>query len=117
MIAKVRDRGTFIPVLAVSLIANTASEEEFKAMQYLLGRVGYVDRMHPTVPPSILLTRLSGDGTPSWSDPHGWVDRTFVVAHKHIGENWASLRSGDVVDVEHILGETGTKKLSERLTT
>jgi hypothetical protein len=37
------------------------------------------------------------------------------VAHEWIIEHWAELGDGDVVDVQHILGETATKKVSERV--
>jgi hypothetical protein len=81
--------------------------------RYLLRRCGYTeDDRHPT----ILLARLDGDGTPSWSDPYGWADRTFAVAHDYIEKHWHELKDGDVVDVEFALGETKEPKVSERLT-
>lgn len=36
------------------------------------------------------------------------------TAHKYIEENWDALKDGDVVCVEHILGERETPKVSER---
>ena len=39
-----------------------------------------------------------------------------VRAHDYIAEHWAELDDGDVIDVEFILGEKPTKKISERET-
>jgi hypothetical protein len=36
------------------------------------------------------------------------------VAHDHIMRHWSTLKDGDVVDVEYILGEAATPKTSER---
>ena len=48
-------------------------------------------------------------------DPYNWTKcgRTMNVAHRHIEANWDKLASGDVVDVEFILGETSAPKESE----
>jgi len=48
-------------------------------------------------------------------DPYAWGDRTFFVAHQYIERNWGSLESGEVLDVEYILGESKTPKVSERV--
>lgn len=45
----------------------------------------------------------------------GLGGRTMETAHKWIIQNFSGLQDGDVVDVEFILGETSTKKVSERL--
>jgi hypothetical protein len=106
MIAKlfeVRDRATFLPVIATSM-TSPANEAEF----YLLRRAGY------GVQPLILLTRLDADGRPANYDPYAWGDRTMRVAHQHIQDHWLTLESGDVVDVEYILGERDAPKVSER---
>jgi len=42
--------------------------------------------------------------------------RTHRIAHNYIAENWPTLRDGDVVDVEFILGERSAAKQSERIT-
>lgn len=117
MIAKaleVRDRATFIPVLAVDMnpTDRLLSEQEL-AERYLLRRAGYACDGRPM----IVLTRLRAKNDPASYDPFDWNDgtRTFHEAHKYIIEHWAELRDGDVIDVEYILGETSTKKRSERL--
>lgn len=39
----------------------------------------------------------------------------MVEAHRYIESYFDKLNSGDVIDVEHILGETKEPKVSERL--
>jgi hypothetical protein len=40
--------------------------------------------------------------------------RTKKQAHHWIAEHWREIKDGDVIDVEYILGERPTKKISER---
>ena len=49
-------------------------------------------------------------------DCYGWPSnpRTYQVAHNYIATHWSALSDGDVIDVEFILGETDTRKTSER---
>jgi hypothetical protein len=101
---EIRDRNTFVPVLAVRL-RDDPSENSWKE-RYLLRRCGY------SIDGSVLLTRLDGSGKAT-SDPYDWADRTFATAHHHILEHWDELETGDVVDVEFILGETTEPKVSE----
>ena len=51
------------------------------------------------------------------NDPHYWNDRTRMTAHQYIIDHWHELSDGDVIDVEFILGEKSTRKISERHTT
>ena len=112
---EVRDRATFLPVIATLMVAepsNTAmfadTIESRNAEAFLLRRSGYGED------PLVLLTRLEGDGRPANYDPFSWGDRTMHVAHLYISANWDRLRSGDVVDVEYILAETPVPKTTER---
>jgi len=59
-----------------------------------------------------MITALTGERKAS-ADPYFWGDRTFTTAHFYITQEWAQLTSGDVVDVEFILGERTEPKLSE----
>ena len=99
---EIRDRSTFFAAVGIPVDGST----------YLARRSGYGERL-------ILFGRLGG-GTFRF-DPNDWSchesPRTFPVAHDYIAENWNTLVSGDVIDVEYILGETTEKKLSEELTT
>ena len=101
---EVRDAATFIPVIAIHLHTRTSEE------QYLLGRSGYENAED-----YVLLSRLNEQGPLTW-DPygHGTDARTLQVAHAYIQKNWNVLGSGDVVDVEYILGERDTVKESEQ---
>lgn len=101
---EIRDRATFIVAVAVdcSLSGNIYDYDD-----YLLRRAGYGSQC------SILLTRLDG-GMIAHGDPLEWGDRTWQVAHQYITDNWDQIADSEVVDVEHILGETTEKKVSER---
>lgn len=108
MIAKaleLRDEGTFIALLAVDMNPSD------RAQHYLLRRVGYPCDERPNV----VITKLSADGDRACNDPYYWKDRTFRTAHIYIIEHWNELSDGDVVDVQFILGETKTPKVSERV--
>ena len=100
---ELRDRATFIPLLAVEMKATRIKQS------YLLSRAGYGPGRS-----LILITRLDGKGKATY-DPYAWGDRTFHVAHLEIEKNWEILDDGDIVDVEFILGETKAPKLSEQL--
>jgi hypothetical protein len=105
---EVRDKGTFIPVLCVDMNPKAPN---MTRDHYLLRRCGYPCDGRP----NIIVTRLGGSG-PATNDYYTWGDRTWHVAHKYIVENWNALNDGDVVDVEWILGERDTPKVSERET-
>lgn len=101
---EVRDDGTFIPVLC---IRPTPDNE---AQRYLLRRDGYRGDFSE---PCIIMIDAQCRGVAY--DCYDWKDtRTKRTAHNFIAEHWAELRDGDVVDVEYILGEKPTKKMSER---
>lgn len=99
---EVRDRATFIPVFAIKV------KEDNPNQTYLLGRAGYHSPIHP-----ILLVDPRGSGR-AVADPYDWGNRTWTVAHDYIEKHYDTLKDGDVIDVEHILGETTKKKRSER---
>ena len=106
---EIRDKATFIPVLAVKLCPR--SEEE----RWLLARTGY-----GTSPlrqsEYVLLFKLAAGTGQATCDPYEWGDGgTMGPAHNFIQTTWHLLKSGDVVDVEHIRGESETPKRSERL--
>ena len=129
---EIRDKGTFIPAIAVALTVAEAKPgftaesyrgdaptdtERYLKEQYLLRRAGYsADRIrHYASEPYILLTDLTG-GRPCNYDAFDWTDRTWHFVHVYLDANWSKVRSGDVIDVEFILNETDTPKTSERLT-
>lgn len=113
---ELRDRMTFIPIVAVNcgVRETTRPLERTSEDQYLLRRAGYGPDCD-----CIILTRLDAQGGKSSQaccDPFMWNDRTFTVAHQYIEANWGELASGQVIDVEFLLGEVTTPKVSERET-
>ena len=103
---EIRDKMTFIPILAVRLNPNTEQD------RYLLARAGY-GKNRESQREYVQLIRINGGDGNSDCDPHGWGNRTMITAHQFIIEEWDSLASGAVIDVEYILGEATTVKRSE----
>lgn len=107
---EIRDEGTFIPAIAIWPRAETEGE------RWLWARSGYGSAVDDQSD-YILLGRIAGGTGPLTCDPfgHGLGGRTMRVAHEYIIEHWATLVTGDVIDVQHILGEHDTPVASERL--
>ena len=103
---EVRDRMTFIPVMAFVMESDNEAED------YLLGRCGWRVQGNPFV----VMNRLDCSCEPR-HNPDEWskASRTMRVAHEYIATNWSKLKTGDVVDVAYILGESAEPKTSERL--
>lgn len=106
MIAKaleIRDRATMIPVIAIKLHAANQGERA------LLAYSGF-----GTTPQDYVVVYKLQDSKGEY-DPFNWSSgsRTMNVAHQHIVKYFDVLKSGDVVCVEHILGERETPKTSE----
>lgn len=94
---EIRDRGTFIPALAVEVSG---------ADGWLARSAGYGHRC-------ILLTPLKGGN--STYDPYDWGgSRTMHTAHVYITENFDVLENEQVIDVEFILGEKDQPSMSDR---
>lgn len=104
---ELRDSATFIPVLATRL--NPACEAD----RFLFGRAGYSP--HAVVQSSyILLCRFDGGVGQCSCDPYDWSgSRTMTIAHQYMTQNWNKLTSGQVLDVEFIIGITSAPKESE----
>jgi hypothetical protein len=103
---EVRDRATFIPVMAIHIDGNCTDQED-----WLLRRSGYGkgegrDYVY-------LIHLQTGEGQ---YDPYKWgcCSRTLYEAHRYIVTHFDKLQTGDVIDVEFILGESVTKKTTER---
>lgn len=105
---EIRDRATFVPAMAVQLGSDHERE------QYLLRRAGWSRAAAEGNECRIMLYPMTGPR--AHTDPYDWGGRTFPIAHNYIIENWDSIIPGEVIDVEYILGETDTKKLSESIT-
>lgn len=115
---ELRDRATFIPIFAFRATAKpdlsdhglTAANEDFAQESWLFRRAGFGWNSH-----CVIVGRLecSGVDRNCTYDPYAWGGRTYPVAHKYIEEHFDELQSGQVLDVEFILGDTTTPKLSE----
>lgn len=104
---EVRDHMTFIPCIAIRM--GSTDERE----RWLMGRCGYgvtisAQKEH------ILFGRLDGSCR-LLADPWGGhrSGRTIRAAHNYAIGNWNKLKSGDVIDVEFIEGESDAPKVSE----
>ncbi len=74
---------------------------------YLMRRAGFGE-------PMIYLVMLSTEKCAY--DPYNWGrTRTMQIAHQWIEKNWDEAVSGQVVDVQAIIGETTEPKKSDRL--
>lgn len=108
---EIRDKATFIPAMAIRL--QSLREREL----WLLRRAGYGLRQlmgDTTLPPYIILCKL--DGVEAEYDPFQWRNRrTLSTAHQYLIDHWDDVHSGDLLDVEFILGEVDKPKVSERL--
>lgn len=105
---ELRDRATFIPMLAIRLIPGCEAD------RYLIARAGF-GREATSQGQHVIFVRLqTGSGS---HDPyeHGNT-RTFGTAHQYLLEHWDEVETGAVIDVEVLLGEKTTPKQSERLT-
>lgn len=102
---EIRDSATHIPAVSFRFEAKTEKE------RYLIARCGY-GRTLEEQKEHVMLVRL--EHMKANYDPHRWgTTRTMTVAHHYIIEHWDTLSSGDVVDVQFILGETDKPKVSE----
>lgn len=100
---ELRDEGTFIPLLCIKPGSPTVHEFESK----MAWRYGYKDSR------AIIVLHMSVPTRGCNVDPYEWGDRTFQTAHLHIEKNWDKLRTGDLIDVRVLLGETDTPCESE----
>lgn len=100
---EVRDRSTFTEVLATKMGSDNAKEK------FLLQRSGFIQPGY-----LVLLTNLSTQES-SYSRYNWTVGRTMGEAHRYIAHHFDDLTTGDVIDIEYILGESEVCKESERL--
>lgn len=115
---ELRDRSTFVPMFAVrcnaeSLFTHPTQTEQaqLNAEDYLLRRAGFDARSRHLV----IFGKLSQPGECNY-DPYYWSNsRTLGYAHAYIEEHWDELKSGQVIDVEHLRGERPGPRVSERL--
>lgn len=98
---ELRDVGTFIPLLCIKPQAGEdflTSPLSFTAK--MAWRYGYRDAR------AVIVTHMGEPRRGCHVDPYDWNDRTFKSAHLYIEEHWDELKSGALIDVRVILGET-----------
>lgn len=101
---EIRDRGTFIPALAIRLDPSDDRD------RWLLARAGF-GREAEDQGRYVLLINLVKDAP---YDPFGHGPaRTLGVVHQHLIEHFEEVGNGAVVDVEYLLGERAEPKTSE----
>lgn len=107
---EVRDRMTFLAVIAIKLEPGNEPD------RYLLAMSGYGLRAEKQRQYILMGKLQTGNLKCSSSDHEGYPTvRTLPMAHHHIQKHWEELTSGDVIDVEFILGEVEAPKISQRL--
>lgn len=100
---EVHDEATTLIVMA------TRPEYGDPAEAWCWGREGFADGTRYT-----MITYVTKGIT--HYDPYNWGSRTLFEAHQHIAKHFDTLKTGDVVDVEYIIGKRMSPKLSERFT-
>lgn len=110
---EIRDRGTFVPAVAVRLCSSNDQE------QYLLRRAGWSRESaagDETDGAEVAVALYPLTGNKANTDPYNWGGRTYPVVHQHLIVNWNDIEPGAVVDVEFLLGEVSAPKQSEAVT-
>ncbi len=107
---EVRDRMTFMPVICIKLAPGNEPDG------YLLAMAGY-GLLPESQGKFILMGKLQTGVLQNCPQDHSGYPavRTLPMAHQHIEKHWDELTSGDVIDVEFILGEVGVPKISQRV--
>lgn len=114
-IFEILDRATCMTMIATKLEASVVIDSSEDTMQFvremqLLNHVG----LGASGSYKLLVSTIDSGYAHSEIDPYGWEDsRTRITAHKYIEENWSFLKTGDVLDVEFILGEIPEPHVSE----
>ncbi len=104
---EIRDSATCISAYAFRPNDALDVDAPSRTKVFLLRRCGWSKGN-----PAIILGKI--DTGEAKTDPYAWgSSRTMQVAHIWVEENWESVESGQVIDVEFILGETTEKKQSD----
>lgn len=102
---EVRDRMTLVSVLAIRPCSGDEAE------RYLWGHAGYWEPEAYTIVVKLEGELEAHDDQFDWGPYNG---RTLGQAHRYIHEHWDELASGDVVDVEYVLGEVAAPKQQQQ---
>lgn len=104
-VLEIRNSNTFLPVICIKPVPDN------EAQRCLLRRDGYSCQ-----PDDPIIIMIDAQCRGVAYDPYDWPHdpRTKQNAHLYIEQHWRELKDGDVIDVEFILGETASQKVSER---
>ena len=108
---ELRDRGTFIPMFAFRVRVIDERPTISNAEQYL----AYARARYPRDGSQVILGRLDSPKQDTHCDPYEWGNLRMQQAHVHLIKEWENINSGDVIDIEFLLGEKLERKISERL--
>jgi hypothetical protein len=100
---EIRDEGTCISVWAIKPTADN------EAQRAILRHAGYGDH------PGDYVILMGAHDCDAAYNPMKQRGRTRQMAHLWIKEHFDTLKDGDVIDVEFIMGESETPKTSEIL--
>lgn len=108
-IIEIRDANTFIPAMAIKIYALNP------AQWYLIRRAGYSGNRdhHGNIILMKLVDSIATNDIFHWIEING-DSRTMPAAHTWIEKHFDEIKDGDVIDVQFILGETSSPKVSER---
>ena len=109
-IFEVRDRATLIPTIAICIDTFQFDKKINTVGDFLVNRAGYEGY-------NVRVSTLKDlQFKKSWKEWNYDLGRTLPEAHKWLATeyNFINSCSGDVIDVEYILGEVDKPKVSER---
>lgn len=109
---EIRDEGTNISAIAIKL-GGEKSPSENGILAHAGWGINPKDRIKNNY---VILIPMDGGVTVANNDPFNWKGpRTLREAHWYIKEHFDELNSGDIVDIQCILGETSQPKTSENI--
>jgi hypothetical protein len=108
---ELRDKGTHISVIAISL--GGQADQRLNPREEAIALHAGFDLYHTRGGDRVIYLSSLYGGKPFEYDTFAWCDRTFATAHNYIKANWDEISSGDLICVETILGERPHPKPTE----
>lgn len=109
-VLEIRDRATCFSAMAIKMVPEAYHATSLvDGVDWIQIQTAHLERNgYGFDYPCVMMCNLRGGK--ALYDHYEWGDRTCYVAHKYIEKNFDTLKEGDVVDVEYILGETTQPK-------
>lgn len=108
---EIRDRHTLICALAIRF--DPTPRVRFAENLPATSRARWMFRRIGFAPDEPITYLMKLDGRAEY-DPFQWEARTLREAHLYIEKHWNELEPGQVIDVQHFLGETAEPKRTEQ---